>query len=87
MTRRRRSHMNRADCLRAFERFAKLVKREAESSGGGPFGDLTPAGHLTVTFLVRGSFGVGDDMFEAIRVLAGYKLPRVRRASTTVPGK
>lgn len=75
MKRRERSDMSRSDCLLAFERFAKRVKRQAESSGGGPFGDFAPQGHLTVTFLVPGSFGVADDMFEAIRVLAGHKLP------------
>ena len=58
-----------------FERFAKIVQREAESSGEGPFGDL-PSGQINVTFRVHGTFGVADDMFEAIRVLAGYRLPR-----------
>jgi hypothetical protein len=76
MTRRKRSHMSRRDCLLALERFAKLVERQAESSGGGPFGDFAPEGRVTVTFLVRGSFGVAAEMFESIRVLAGHKLPR-----------
>ena len=74
--RRKRSHMSRADCLLAFERFAKIVKREAEVSGGPTFGDLPP-GQIDVVFRVVGSFGVADDMWEAIRVLAGHKLPRV----------
>lgn len=72
--RRRRSHLSREDCLVVFERFAKTVQRQAESSGGQVFGNA-PSGQIDVVFRVLGSFGVADDMFEAIRVLAGYKLP------------
>jgi hypothetical protein len=75
-SRRKRSHLSRNDCLLALEHFAKRVARNAESSGGSPFDEFAPPGHLTVVFLVKGSFGVADDVFEAIRVLAGYKLPR-----------
>ena len=82
MKRRRRSHMSRADCLLAFERFAKLVQRQCEGSGSTPFG-MAPSGQLDVTFRVLGRFGVGDDMFEAIRVLAGHKLPRVADSGRT----
>lgn len=74
--RRERSRMSRDDCLLALERFSKRVVREAEWTGGQPFYDFAPHGHITVTFLVHGSFGVADDIFEAIRVLAGYRLPR-----------
>jgi hypothetical protein len=76
--RRKRSSMSRKDCLMALEYFAKRVARFAESSGGQPFDEFAPPGHLSVVFLVQGSFGVSDDLFEAIRVLAGYKLPRKR---------
>lgn len=39
-------------------------------------------GHLNVQFMVRGSFGVAGDVFEAVRVLNGYKLPRVKPKKT-----
>lgn len=71
--RRKRSRLSREDCLLVFERFAKIVQREAESSGGAVFG-MAASGQIDVVFRVQGSFGVADDMFEAIRVLAGYKL-------------
>lgn len=73
--RRKRSHLSRADCLLVFERFAKIVQREGEGSASVIFGHA-PSGQIDVTFRVLGSFGVGDDMFEAIRVLAGYKLAK-----------
>jgi hypothetical protein len=72
--RRKRSHMSRNDCLLAFESFAKLVQRQAESSGGLTFGEC-PDGQIDVKFRVLGSFGVAEAVFEAVRVLAGHKLP------------
>jgi hypothetical protein len=33
-------------------------------------------GQIAVVFLVEGGFDVADDLFEAIRVLRGTKLPR-----------
>lgn len=81
--RRKRSEMSRDDCLLALERFAKFVKRQAETSDGGMFGvrnehgiSVLPRDQIVVTFAVEGSFGVAEELFEAIRVLAGHKLPR-----------
>ena len=76
MAKRERSHLSRGDCLLVFERFAKLVQRQAESSGCLVFGGAAPENQLDVNFRVLGSFGVADEMFEAIRVLAGHKLAR-----------
>lgn len=75
MPRRERSHLSREDCLAVFERFAKLVQRQAESSASIVFGEADP-GQLDVTFRVSGKFGVAGDLFEAIRVLAGHKIVR-----------
>lgn len=81
--RRKRSELSIDDCLSALEAFAKRVKRFGETSDGSMFGtcnehgiSVLPQGHINVVFAVEGSFGVGDDLFEAIRVLAGHKLPR-----------
>ena len=81
--RRKRSELSRADCLIALESFAKAVQRMGETSDGSMFGRMNqhgisvlPSGQISVLFAVNGSFGVADDLFEAIRVLAGHKLPR-----------
>jgi hypothetical protein len=85
--RRKRSDLNREDCLDVFENFAKNVVRLKETSGGIGFANETgaatspfaPRGHITVAFQVKGSFGTIDPITEAIRVLAGHKLPRKGR--------
>ena len=83
--RRERSELSRADCLLVLEHFSKSVVRFAETSDPGPFAnprsDDAPAmerggGHINVSFMVKGSFGCASDLFEAIRVLHGWKLPR-----------
>jgi len=74
--RRKRSEMSHDDCLQAMTEFAKRIQRMGESSGGGMFGEFAPDGQLGVHFLVNGSFGVSSELFEAVRVLAGHKLPR-----------
>lgn len=73
--RRKRSRLSRRDCLAVFESFARTVLRQAESSGALAFSDA-PQGQIDVVFRVVGRFGAADDMFEAVRVLAGYKLPK-----------
>jgi hypothetical protein len=83
MKRRKRSHMSREDCLVAFEKFALRVQRQSESSGGTVLGGEAPFGQLDVTFRVLGQFGVAEEMFEAVRVLAGHKLPRVASTRNT----
>ena len=80
--RRKRSELTKADCLLVFEFFAKRVKRFAETTDGGMFGthnqhgiSVLPRGQINVMFAVEGGFGISDDLFEAIRVLGGHKLP------------
>lgn len=81
--RRKRSDMSLNDCLAAMELFAKRIQRMQETTDGGSFGtrnqngiSVLPRGQIVVQFLIDGGFGVGDDLFEAIRVLKGTKLPR-----------
>lgn len=81
--RRERSELSREDCLLVLEFFAKQVVRFAETTDPGPFvhpsGGGSPAmgrGHISVNFMIEGSFGSASDLFEAIRVLRGWKLPR-----------
>lgn len=81
MKRRKRSDMTEADCLEALREFAPRVNRFMETSNPEPFERDAPAGTIVVTFQVRGSFGVADPIFEAIRVLAGHKLPAKENAS------
>jgi hypothetical protein len=73
--RRKRSELTEADCLEVLRGFASRVNRMMESSEPfTPCGDI-PEGTITIKFQVRGSFGTGDRIFEAIRVMAGHKLP------------
>ncbi len=81
--RRKRSELSTADCLTVFRDFSRRMVRFGETSDPSmyahPTHDGLPAmgpGHINVQVLVRGSFGSNDDFFEAMRVLAGYKLPR-----------
>lgn len=81
--RRKRSTLSLDDCLLALEMFAIRVERFQETTDGGSFGtrnqngiSLLPHGQIVVQFLINGGFGAGDDLFEAIRVLKGIKLPR-----------
>lgn len=75
--RRKRSELNKAECIEAIGSFFRKVERLKTSSEDFCHGanDL-PKGSVTVTFQVKGGFGVADDMFEAMRVFSGYKLPR-----------
>jgi hypothetical protein len=85
---RKRSIYNRADCLVALEAFSRLVQRFGETSDPSMFRDgenTLPTGKINVQFQVEGNYGVAGDLFEAIRVLAGHKLPRKgRRPAATV---
>ncbi len=94
MSRRKRSEMKRRDCIKALDAFAVRVERMIESSDGCHFSgpnvvnNTCQPGFITVSFLVRGSFGAGDDLHEAIRILSGHKIaaddarPRKKRALT-----
>jgi hypothetical protein len=80
--RRKRSHLSRQDCLVVLESFARKVYRFGESSSASMFQEgrddpNLPPDQINVQFAVFGSYGVAADLFEAVRVLAGYKLPRV----------
>ena len=76
ISRRKRSHLTEADCLQALAAFAARVKRQKESSESFFHGgECLSQDEITVTFLVAGEFGVAHDLFEAVRVLAGHKLP------------
>lgn len=72
--------MKRSECAGALAAFAARVERVMESSDGCHFTgpnvvDNTCApSHITVSFLVKGGFGVSDDLHEAIRILAGHKI-------------
>ena len=77
--RRKRSYLNKDDCFTAMKRFAGRVHRWKESSAG--FDQCDPPlsrGFITVTFLIEGSFGASDDLFEALRIAGGFKLPAER---------
>lgn len=73
--RRKRSHMTEADCLEALRVFAGKVERMVEGSMGCGGDHLCPSGSISVQFQLKGGFGVGGPIFEAIRVLGGHKLP------------
>jgi hypothetical protein len=74
--RRKRSHLSWNDCLPVLEKFAGRVHRMEESSDVDRWGGGLPAEPaLNVIFLVKGGFGVATDLYEAIRVLAGHRLP------------
>ena len=75
MTRRKRSHMTEADCMEALRDFSKRVDRMLTGSHGIEPNTSAPEGQVSVCFSVKGGFGVGDDLFEAVRILAGHKLP------------
>ena len=75
MKRRKRSHMTEADCLAALASFAPKVERMLTGTHGVEPSTFAPEGEVTVAFSVKGSFGVADDLFEAISVLGGHKLP------------
>lgn len=87
--RRERSYLSEADCLEVFRQFSKRIVRFGETSEPslfcGPSSSGKPGmarGHLNVQFMARGSFGVASDVFEAFRVLNGYKLPRIKPKTT-----
>jgi len=60
----------------ALANFARLVQRMAESTGGQPFYVAPPIEQLDVVFRVKGSFGVGDEIFDVIRALASQEAAR-----------
>lgn len=83
IARRKRSELSRQDCLGAVERFAQHVCRFGTTSDASMFSVHNSSGdapmtrdQINVQILVQGSFGVADEFFEALRVLAGFKLPR-----------
>lgn len=72
--------MSEQDCLEALRRFAPKIIRWGETSAvgmfsGGEHPDV-PIGEINVQLLCKGSFGTADELFEAMRVLAGHRLPR-----------
>lgn len=75
MKRRKRSYMTEADCTEALREFSKVVDRMMETSQGFAGEAFAPKGSITVQFQIRGSFGTSINLFEAIRVLGGHKLP------------
>jgi hypothetical protein len=75
LKRRKRSHMTEADCLESLRCFSGRVERMLTGSHGIEPHTFAPDGQVTVAFSVCGSFGVADDLFEAVRVLGGHKLP------------
>ena len=78
MTRRRRSEMSIKDCHVAFKEFAGAIVRMKETSEdpfGLSIGAHTPADSLGICFLVKGNFGVAEDLFEAVRIMRGSVLP------------
>lgn len=83
MKRRERSLLTMADAHAAVKAFAAKVVRWGESSdssmftGPGVEGPAFGPGYINVQFMVKGSFGTADDLFEAMRVLRGTKLPRI----------
>jgi hypothetical protein len=80
--RRKRSHMSLDECNLAFADLAKRMRRMGESSSVGMFyttsnpNECAPEGCLTLMVQAKGTFGSNERVFEAMRVLAGYKLPR-----------
>lgn len=82
MARRKRSEMTEDQARDAACKFLAGVIRMGETSDpsifSGPNSEGKPAmgpNQINVQLMVAGSFGVASDFFEAIRVLAGYKLP------------
>lgn len=81
MKRRERSDLKRSDCIKALAEFAPRVQRFMESSdaagfahGPGTLGTSCAPENINIMFLVRGNFGVAENLFEAIRVLAGHRI-------------
>lgn len=79
--RRKRSTMTEDQARSAACNFLRNVIRMGETSDPSMFCGPSISGpalgleHINVQLMVAGSFGVANDFFEAIRVLAGYKLP------------
>lgn len=79
MVRRKRSNMTEAEAIEAFKKFCTLVERQGETSDASMFrrgGALNmEQGHINVQFMVSGDFGVAEELFEAVRIFGGHKLP------------
>ena len=82
MARRTRSRFTEEQARHAAAKFLGGVLRFGETSDPSMFCGPSSEGkppmgldHINVQLMVPGSFGVADDFFEAIRVIAGYKLP------------
>lgn len=75
--RRERAEINETDFPRILRDFGLRIERMKESSESFDSGDppLQP-GSITVTFQIKGGFGSANDLFNAMRVAAGYYLPR-----------
>lgn len=67
--------MTEADAKQVFSQFSKLITRFAETSEPSSFRKIEKD-ELNVMLVVKGNFGVATDLFEAIRVLGGHKLPK-----------
>lgn len=83
--RRERSELSEEDCMAVFRWIAPKIYRFCETSDPSSFTHPNSSGmramthgsgYVNVQLMVEGSFGTADDFFEAIRVLAGFKLPR-----------
>lgn len=76
--RRKRSHLTIQQCHAALDLIAPKVDRMLVGSHGIEPHTNTAIRRICVCLEVRGGFGVADDFFEAIRVLAGHKLPALK---------
>ena len=78
--RRKRSEVKRRDLLKGLQAFASRVERFVETSDARHFTSpdvddgIARPGHITVAMFVRGSFGVGEKLFDAIRILGGHMI-------------
>lgn len=74
--RRKRSEFTREECIKLVGAFAKRVDRWCETSATEAMHSVTEPPALDVVIRVYSAkFGFADNFFEAMRVLAGYKLP------------
>ena len=80
--RRKRSQMTEQDCFDAFRKFSKRVDRMLTGSHGIEPHTQSPMNQVTISFSVDGDFGVGEDLFEAVRVMGGHKLPAHSKEET-----
>lgn len=86
--RRKRSDMTHQEAYSALGRFCRRVMRMCNSSEAyhrSADEIQSPPGVLVYKFEAKGSFVPdGDDVFEALRVAGGYKLPRQDEEAETI---